>query len=89
MSDCLLQDPFPLHSANMEHLSHIYFNIDDIQAERNPAAPCAQVEQQLAEAMEQLRGLGADMEKKREVSQRVKKLRKDIADRVRLRCTAS
>jgi hypothetical protein len=44
---------------------------------------CAQVEQQLAEAMEQLRGLGADMEKKREVSQRVKKLRKDIADRVR------
>jgi hypothetical protein len=43
------------------------------------------VEQQLAEAMEQLQGLGADMEKKREVSQRVKKLRKDIADRVRLR----
>jgi hypothetical protein len=41
------------------------------------------VEQQLAEAMEQLRGLGADMAKKREVSQRVKKLRKDIADRVR------
>ncbi len=41
------------------------------------------MEQQLAEAMEQLRGLGADMDKKREVSQRVKKLRKDIADRVR------
>ena len=40
------------------------------------------MEQQLAEAMEQLQGLGADMEKKREVSQRVKKLRKDIADRV-------
>jgi hypothetical protein len=53
----------------------------------NPHPPGlgAQVEQQLAEAMEQLQGLGADMEKKREVSRRVKKLRKDIADRVRCR----
>lgn len=42
----------------------------------------SQVEAQLAGAMEQLEGLGRDMEKKKAVSRRVKALRADIASQV-------
>lgn len=42
-----------------------------------------QVEKQLDAAMEQLQGLGADMDKKHAVSKVVKRLRKEIAEKVR------